>query len=98
MTIQLFLESEVGTYGLPEFGTKFVRQMLLETRPTTFAELVRISGLYVAKSIYDARSYGGFISKEDLRIRSKVSKSVLETLAHQGCLDGLPETNQLSLF
>jgi DNA polymerase-3 subunit alpha (Gram-positive type) len=39
------LNTPVGTLGLPEFGTKFVRQMLIDTRPTTFAELVRISGL-----------------------------------------------------
>src|SRR5690606_1436360 len=35
----------VGTVAIPEFGTRFVRQMLVETRPKTVGELVRISGL-----------------------------------------------------
>ena len=39
------IRSEVGTYGIPESGTKFVRGMLYETKPTTFEELIRISGL-----------------------------------------------------
>ena len=37
--------SEVGTYGIPEYGTKFARGMLVDTRPTSFDELIRLSGL-----------------------------------------------------
>lgn len=39
------LGCKVGSLGIPEFGTKFVRQMLVDTMPTTIAELIRISGL-----------------------------------------------------
>ena len=39
------IHSNTGAYGIPEFGTKFVRGMLDDTKPTTFEELIRISGL-----------------------------------------------------
>jgi len=39
------INSKVGSFGVPEFGTKFVREMLIDTKPTTFEELIRISGL-----------------------------------------------------
>ncbi len=39
------IDSKVGTFGVPEFGTRFVREMLVETLPKTFEELIRISGL-----------------------------------------------------
>ena len=39
------VETNIGTSGIPEFGTSFVKQMLEDTKPTTFEELVRISGL-----------------------------------------------------
>ena len=34
-----------GTLGIPEFGTNFTIGMVAETKPTTFAELIKISGL-----------------------------------------------------
>ena len=36
---------DTGTLGVPEFGTPFTIQLVKDTKPTTFAELVKISGL-----------------------------------------------------
>ncbi|MCO7125961.1 PolC-type DNA polymerase III [Sporolactobacillus shoreicorticis] len=55
-------------------------------------------GTNAAKAIAKAREDGEFLSKEDLQRRAKISKTVLEFLDDQGCLDGMPDANQLSLF
>ena len=38
-------EATLGTYGLPEFGTRFVMRMVEEAKPKSFADLLQISGL-----------------------------------------------------
>ena len=55
-------------------------------------------GTNAAISIVEAREQGEFLSKEDLLSRSKISKTILEYLAEQGALQGMPDSNQLSLF
>ena len=55
-------------------------------------------GTNAAFNIVKAREEGEFLSKEDLQKRGKVSKTILEFLDQQGCLESLPDQNQLSLF
>ena len=46
----------------------------------------------------EAAKDGGFLSKEDFRIRAKVSKTICDVMGDLGILGDLPETNQISLF
>ncbi|WP_240375347.1 PolC-type DNA polymerase III [Bacillus piscicola] len=55
-------------------------------------------GTNAAVNIVKARKHGEFLSKEDLQQRSRATKTVMEHLDLHGCLEGLPESNQLSLF
>ncbi|WP_419392468.1 PolC-type DNA polymerase III [Cytobacillus praedii] len=55
-------------------------------------------GTNAAINIVKAREEGEFLSKEDLQQRGKLSKTIIEYLDNHGCLESLPEQNQLSLF
>ncbi|KKB38941.1 PolC-type DNA polymerase III [Bacillus thermotolerans] len=55
-------------------------------------------GTNAARNIVKAREEGEFLSKEDLQQRGKISKTLIEYLDNHGCLEALPDQNQLSLF
>lgn len=55
-------------------------------------------GTNAAINIVKSREEGEFLSKEDLQQRGKISKTILEYLDNHGCLEGMPDQNQLSLF
>ena len=55
-------------------------------------------GTVAAQGIQDARKDGEFMSIDDLKIRSKVGKSTIEMLTNAGCLEGMTQSNQMSLF
>ncbi|TMW73243.1 PolC-type DNA polymerase III [Alteribacter natronophilus] len=55
-------------------------------------------GTNAAINIVKSREGGEFLSKEDLQKRSKITKTVLQNLDDHGCLEGMPDSNQLSLF
>lgn len=55
-------------------------------------------GVEAAKRLVKARAGGEYYSIENLVERAKISKTVVERLREAGCLDGLPASDQLTLF
>lgn len=78
-----------------------IRQRFTVTEKGLRPPLAALGGIGVtaAQSISEAREIGHpFISQEDLRVRAKVGKAVVEKLAEHGALGDLPETDQIDLF
>ena len=51
-----------------------------------------------ADAVVEAAKDGKFLSRDDFRQRTKVSKTVIDKMVELGILSDLPESNQLSLF
>jgi len=95
-------------YEMYARGLNFVPMSLYKAHATKFLvtddglmpPLCAVAGLgeTVAQNIVDARQDGEFFTVDDFRERTKATKTVIELLKRTGVLEGLPETNQLSLF
>ena len=55
-------------------------------------------GTVAAESLVEARKDGKFMSINDLKIRAKIGDKAIEVLKTTGCLQGMSQSNQLSLF
>lgn len=63
---------KVGTNGVPEFGTNFVKEMLLVTRPQKFSDLIRISGLSHGTNVWTGNAKN-IIEEQGLNISQVIS-------------------------
>ena len=52
----------------------------------------------MAVQIAEARKEGQFLSIEDLKKRGKAGSAVIDMLRNHGALEGLTESNQISMF
>ncbi len=83
----------VDIYNSDAFYFKITKEGLLPP----FVALDGV-GASAAEALYRAREEGEFVSVQDLQEKTKVSKNVIETLRIHGCLEGMPESSQMSLF
>lgn len=84
-----------GSYGIPEFGTKFTRQMLDDTHPTRFADFVRISGFSHGTDVW-INNAQDFIRSGEATIKDAISTR--DDIMNYLILKGLPKKKAFTIM